>query len=293
MLVHRYCSPTPKAWKQIVKYWFCNFLRPITNEDWSSNNYPHCSDESEIPLYFRQCLDDFRDYHSKFGYTVNDNLSTKIIYGKLINENQHRPAVVRRYSDMIQYFPNVKKSKFLDPFLKEFLFKLYHCRLFFKRFRLNINDLLNFDRQQCILCQRGIDTPKHLFTRCRYGYFLRQKREELFNKYEIQQNFLTEEVVVYSVLKNDDNALKVTQFIITLSNYIMYKHKMKKFYNITTNVNSDLICKEFIGKLKFRILSDHKRLPYESFIDLWDPGGSVNNPFHDRNKINNWSFVNC
>ena len=291
MLIHKYCNPPDKPWKSIVKYWFCYFLRNITNEEWNSNNYPHCSVESEIPLYFKQCIEDFKDYHSKFGYNVNENLTTKIIYERLLYENQHVPAAIRRFSELAFYFPNLKNSMFLDPYLREFLYKLYHCKLIFKRFRLNINDLLNLDGQKCILCNQAIETPKHLFTQCRYGNLLRSKRNEILSKYSNDIGHITDDEFVYGILRNGSNSAKITQYLITLSNYVIYKYKLKKFFNRTADINEHIITNDYIGKLKLRIMSDHNRLLYTDFIDLWDPGESNVNTAHDINGINNWLFI--
>ena len=276
-----------------MRYWFCYFLRGITNEEWNSNNYPHCSVESEIPFYFKQCIEDFREYHSKFGYNANENLTTKCIYEKLLNENLHIPAAVRRFSDLTFCFPTLKDSHFLDPYLRQFLFKLYHCKLIFKRYRLNINDMLNLDRQKCILCYQSIETPKHLFTQCNYGYSLRQKRNQLLRKYDNGFDILNENNLVYSIMREKTNAAKVAQLIITLSNFVIYQFKLKKFFNVTAEVNEHMISNNFISKLKFRILSDHKRLTYRDFIGLWDPGEPYINSSYNKDKINNWLFIGC
>ena len=175
MLIHKYFSSDDKPWKNILRYWLCYALRYISGENWGGNTIPHCSNANEIPDFFKQCICDFKDYFDKFGYNINDKITTKTIYDKLIGEIGHIPASIRRFSNLSCYFPNIKKSLFLDPYLREFMFKLYHCKLLFKRYSLNMNDLLNFNSQKCNLCGIAIDTPRHLFMRCNHGKLLRKK----------------------------------------------------------------------------------------------------------------------
>ena len=66
----------------------------------------------------------------------------------------HVPASIIRYPENTNFFAQLCYYKFLHPYLRDFLFKLYHCKLNFKRYTLNINDFLNFG-EKCILCQNA------------------------------------------------------------------------------------------------------------------------------------------
>ena len=112
-------------------------------------------------------------------------------------------------------------------------------------------------------------------------------------KYNNKSDILNENNLVYSVMREKTNAAKVSQLIITLSNFVIYQFKLKKFFNVTAEVNEHMISNNFISKLKFRILSDHKRLTYRDFIGLWDPGEPYINSSYNKDKINNWLFIGC
>merc|ERR1712074_264646 len=124
-------------------------------------------------------------------------MGLKKIYLNLLRVRIYRPASIIRYSEMSIYFQPLKNYKLLDPYLREFIYKLYHCKLIFKRYRLNLNDLLN-NGQKCILCNNAIDTPKHLFEECEKGTLLRNKCENLIRTINHQNITLTEEQRVYN-----------------------------------------------------------------------------------------------
>ena len=169
-----------KKWKSILHYWFAANTNAVSNRLWD-NTVPHAQSMEDIPLFFRKCLQEFKDYYAKHRTPVNALISSKIIYGHLISELNHTPAAVLRYPEMKNFLFGLQKYTFLDPYLRQFLYKLYHCKLYFKRYRLNINDMINFG-QKCLLCNNAIDTPKHLFERCEVGNMLRAKRDIIFSR---------------------------------------------------------------------------------------------------------------
>ena len=54
----------------------------------------------------------------------------------------------------------------------------------------------------------------------------------------------------------------------------MYKAKMKKYYNVDTEVSDIQIAKSFMDTVKNRIMVDHKRMNLIEFKETWDPGGT-------------------
>ena len=205
-------------------------------------------------------------------------------------EDNHIPSSIIKFPELIinGYFKNLKHSNFLDPYLREFLFKLYHCRLYFKKYKLNINDYLN-NGHRCILCRQFFDTPTHLFLHCNLGSELRTTRNFLINELNILNIHYGPDKLAYSNFKFPSNA-KAVQFIITSSNYTIYKFKMKKFFNVDANINETSILHAFIQKVKSRIATDLKRMNSDLFNEIWDPGGR-NSLFHISNGvIDSWSF---
>ena len=263
-------------------------MHPITNQRWD-NNYPHNQEIENIPPYFKKCLIEFKQYHSKFGNSINEKIDSKKIYNNLMNEKNHRPASIIRYPEMGDYLAKLTSYKFLDPYLRDFLFRLYHCKLNFKRYRLNLDDLLNFG-QRCILCQDAIDTPSHLFETCEKGRLLREKRDILINALNHQNMMLGEDQKVYSFFNNTNVTNKALQYIICASNYSIYKVKLKKFFNSEYLLSDEEAMFCFINRVKLRILCDFRRLEFQKFTEVWDAQNSQNLFRYNNRNIINWFF---
>ena len=291
LLIYKYFDNKDRPWKSIVRYWFCSTLRVISNEEWN-NQFPHTSDINDVPQFFRQCISDFKEYYSNFGNSINEKCNTKSIYDKLLRQKNHIPTSFIRFPEYSfnGYFEELNKSNFLDPYLREFLFKLYHARLVFKRYKLNINDMLNFDRDRCTLCNISIETPKHIFTICKFGLLMRNKRKFILQLIHLGNRNLSQENLIYSIFRNNDRVNKILQFIITVSNYCMYKAKMKKYYNVDTEVSDIQIAKSFIDTVKDRIMVDHKRMNVIEFKETWDPGGTYSILTYTDNEITGWNI---
>ena len=288
LLVCKYINCQDKTWTGILRYWYAVNIYSITRQRWN-NSYPHCQDTENIPQFFKRCLNDFKDFSNKHGLNLNETISSRQIYKKLINERNYRPAAITRYSEMGLFLEKLPMYKFLDPYLREFLYKLYHCKLYFKRYRLNINDMLNFG-QKCILCNDAIDTPDHLFENCEKGFLLRNKRNLLITFYNNNNITLSAYEKVYSFLNRENQNNKIFHYIITASNYSIYKIKMKKFYDSNYIVTEEAAMHAFSNRLKLRIICDHRRLSFEKFKEQWDPNNS-HPPFqYNRNKITLWNF---
>ena len=206
-----------------------------------------------------------------------------------MNENIHIPAAIIRYPEMGNYLSNLVSYKHLDPYLRYFLFKLYHCKLYFKRYRLNINDMLNFG-QKCILCENAIDTPTHLFERCQIGEQLRYKRDSILRNFDHGYINLNENEKVFSHFTNLNEINKITHYIITLCNYSIYRIKMKKFYDRNYVVVNNEVNHTFTNRLKMRIICDHKRLNIVNFQEIWDPNDSQHLFCYNASNIVTWNF---
>jgi len=166
------------------------------------------------------------------------------------------------------------------------LFKFYHCRLYFKKYETNINDILNFG-QRCLLCNNAIDTPRHLFDQCRIGDILRAKRDTLILHFN--HDSLSDSERIFSYF-NDYNGEEVTHLIITLCNHSIYKIKMKKLFDPDYTASNQDPLINFINNLKIRIICDHKRLSSENFRSIWDPHNNKQMFDYDQYKILSGSF---
>ena len=288
LLVFKYINCREKTWSGILNYWFAVNTYSITRERWD-NSYPHVQDIEDIPPYFRKCLTEFKYYCSKHGYNVNETITSKIIYEKLMSERNHTPTAIMRYSEMGVLLKKLPNYSFLDPYLRQFLYKLYHCKLIFKRYRLNINYMLNLN-QKCILCNNAIDTPKHLFEYCEKGRNLRGKRDYLITFYNHNNIYLTENKKIYSYFNKSYEENKIIQYIITASNYSIYREKIKKFYDRTYIVNNEAATYSFINRLKLRIFYDHRRLKINKFKEIWDTNESQLLFSYNEDSITNWNF---
>merc|ERR1712090_6544 len=109
----------------------------------------------------------------------------------------------------------------------------------------------------------------HLFLICQYGYELRQLRDKLLTFYNNSDIPITDENLIYSNLEGQKHDINVLQLIITLSNYSIYKLKMRKFYNQECFTNRSSLKLSFLLSTKNRIICDHKKLTMRNFIDTW------------------------
>ena len=274
LLMYKYNNDHCYKWKNIVKYWFCSALRPITNEQWD-NLVPHEINFENIPTFFKQCIIDFKNYYKKYGKGIKEKINTKMIYNNLLKENNYIPTAIKKFPEIRikNLFNIVVTSKFLDPFLREFLFKFYHCRLNFKRYTINRDILLNWSNFSCILCRQEIDTPKHLFIYCSYGNEIREIRNQLIRKITNLDCNLDEEKLIYAKFNNKIDSNKIVQYLIVLSNYLMYKNKLKKFYCPEELIDTYPMNNDFINNIKNRIFCDFTRMSLVKFFKIWDPGG--------------------
>ena len=92
LLVYKYLQAGNKNWSQILEYWYAVDLHPITNQRWD-NNYPHNQEIENIPPYFKKCLIEFKQYHSKFGNNINEKIDSKKIYNNLMNEKKPQTCI--------------------------------------------------------------------------------------------------------------------------------------------------------------------------------------------------------
>ena len=206
-----------------------------------------------------------------------------------MSEQDYTPAAIVRYPEMGILLKALPNYKFLDPFFRQFLYKFYHCKLFFKRYRLNINDMLNFG-QRCSLCNDAIDTPRHLFNRCERGISLREKRDLLLRNFNLNNINITETKTTFSYFSKNYKNNKILQYIITASNYSIYKVKIKKHYDLSYVVTNESASFIFDKIVKQRIFCDHRRLCFEKFKELWDPNNSQALFTYDSSKIDTWFF---
>jgi len=201
----------------------------------------------------------------------------------------HVPASIIRYPENTNFFAQLCYYKCLDPYLRDFLFKLYHCRLNFKRYSLNINDLLNFG-EKCILCQNAINTPKHLFNVFDKGSWLREKRNSIMRLLNFDIVHLNNEQTTYNYFKSDLASFKTLLYILCVGNYSMYRIKLKKMYDSDYSVSSEEGMFSFIKRLQLCIICDHQRLSYPDFKKIWDTENTQNLFSHNSKNISARKF---
>ena len=295
LLVYKYFEPKYKPWKDIVRYWFCPTLRSISSEVWN-NLHLHVDSLENVPLFFKQCILDFKNYFERHGSSVTEKINTKIIYQNLINEMIYTPASLIRFPVILanRYFLSVFGKNNLDPYLREFLYKFYHCVPYFKKYKTDINDLINLNNNnKCFLCGISLDTPSHLFNYCKFGKDMRKFRNKIIKKININNIQISNENLIYANIPNNNNINLMIQYLIVLSNYVIYRVKMKKFYNLnyTPSISESLYA--FRHRLKFRIICDSKRWSRVQVLETWDPGGqNLLFTLDGENNVNFSTFQN-
>ena len=149
--------------------------------------------------------------------------------------------------------------------------------------------MLNFN-QKCILCNHAIDTPVHLFKNCTIGEQLRHKRDMLLNVYNIRNVQLSEENIVYSCIENNNWPINIIQLIITITNYSIYRMKMKKYYDHEFVLSQENPVYTLVNRIKMRIMFDHIRFSFMEFKNIWDHNNTQALFSYNENKIISWNF---
>ena len=289
LLVYKFFDQNYKKWKEIVGYWFQVNLYSISRIRWDIR-FPHSSCIDNVPPFFKKCIIEFKEYYRYHQRCITKPINTKIIYWDLVHEINHVPASIRRNPENKFYFETLTMNKFADPYLREFLFRLYHWRLVFKRFKLNINDMLNTG-QRCNLCSREIDTPVHCFQFCSYGHDLRIKRDTLIGLIKgTTQISITEENYTFCNINTSSNIDNILNFINALSNYSMYTVKLKKFLDPSIRIEETESLHIFTKKLKQRIFCDHLILKINEFVKIWDTNCNNGIVSYNEQKITSWNF---
>ena len=147
--------------------------------------------------------------------------------------------------------------------------------------------MINFG-QKCLLCNNAIDTPKHLFERCEVGNMLRAKRDIIFSKLNFENISLNEDERTYCMFRQNEIKDKVMQYLVTVSNYSIFRVKMKKFYDRQHIITNEEPLYIFLNRIKIRITCDHKRLNYNNFKEIWAPHNNLGICLFNENKILQW-----
>ena len=147
-----------------------------------------------------------------------------------------------------------------------------------------------FYRYRRTLFDISIETPAHLFMNCNLGISLRRKRNFVMQLIHPEYQNLSHEQLVHSNFEKKDKTTNVLNFLITIGNYIIYKYKMKKHYNVDAYITEIDISKSFTQELKNRITSDHNRMNLLEFKETWDPGESASLANYTDKEITLWKI---
>ena len=142
------------------------------------------------------------------------------------------------------------------------MFKLYHCKRYFKRYKFNINNLWNFD-QKCILCDDSIETPSHLFEKCAMGVKLREKRDFILNK--LNYNNANYNFIISTRYNNT-----LLQPVIIQYTALEYK----KIFDSGYIASIDDAMFNFLNRIKVKFFCDHRNYCLRKFQEIWDPNNS-------------------
>ena len=264
-------------------------LYSVSRVRWD-NRFPHNSSLNEVPSFFRKCIIEFKYYFQKHRRSIHEPIDSKIIYWDLIRDRNHVPTSILRNPENLPFFKSLYNNRFSDPFIREFLFRLYHHRLIFKRYKLNINDMLNFG-QRCNSCFQGIDTPKHCFEICSFGQDLRYKRNDIISKLNQTSGInIVEENYIYCNIISLNRIGEIMNYILALSNYAIYTTKIKKLLDPSCVIQQNESLYIFKQKLKQRIFCDHVRMGTDEFRQVWDNYRSNDIVSYNDTKIISWNF---
>ena len=269
---------SPK-WMSFAIYWVGFSLRDY-NEEFSSNLIPHSMDFR--PDFYEKSLALFREYIEEF--PMQDPIqarSVKQIYQDLMQKVIVKPRIETHIDFLnVDFRPiwKVCKSRFLDPELKTFRFKVAHRVLALK---VNLSRLGIFNNQRnithnCTFCKNN-DAPEtfeHFFLACpQINEIWNFVQPILYKLCNHRLKFDKETVFLCQLPRTMSSILKdICNYIISLAMFSVWKIRNSVIHGefgpgreAPAGSSLDLFCKT----LKFRIRADFSRYYAHQFSDLW------------------------
>ena len=77
-MLYEYLNCSNQPWKCFLNYWFAVSTAAI-NSNRLSNNLSHAGDLMSIPIFFRKCLIEFKEFHREHRCDLK-NMTSKLIY---------------------------------------------------------------------------------------------------------------------------------------------------------------------------------------------------------------------
>ena len=251
-------------WTFLAVYWLGIHLREYV-ASFASLSIPHAE---QIPKYYYNALRVFRTFvHMVPDFMGRQSVTTKFIYGKLIQRKQIKPRVTRIYPTIV--FAETWKwvqCAFVDPRYRDLAWRIAHQIIPTQSLLYKYNISRNI---KCYLCKTQPETITHLFYECRTLRGLWSFVETTLFHLTGCQVTITLNAMFHIFQKNNNN--DNNDMLILLINLLKYciwtmrnlsKHEHKKV--TTLNVKA-----MFISSLTLRIQADFNRLERHIFNKYW------------------------
>ena len=99
-----------------------------------------------------------------------------------------------------------------------------------------------------------------------------------------------EEKIVYWCIEYNNWPNNIIQLIIAITNYSIYRMKMKKYYDHEFVISQENPVFTFVNGIKMRIMFDHIRFSFMEFKNIWDHNNTQALFSYNENKIISWNF---
>ena len=249
-------------WTYFAKYWIGMQLRKF-NPCFASNSFPH---SEHIPIFYKKCITVFDKLLQIFPDICFNTINNKLFY-KLLLSDASTPPKIEKICPSIDFHPVWKNinSSYIDPVVRNTLWRLCHDIVYVNYYLYEKNISTN---KFCPLCSK-IETVNHLFLECYMFSPLNKVVLLLLRKLSKNKITFSEKTFRYFVLPNlSKYETELALIILSESRHLIWtcrnlaKHEREK-------ITKFQIVSKFLNKLRFRILIDKERMPFETFIETW------------------------
>ena len=253
-------------WTYFAKYWIGMQLRKY-NPSFATNRLPH---SEHIPIFYKTCLSCFYKFTDINPDVSFNTINNKLFY-KMLLCDESGPPKIEKLCPNIDFKPvwqNINSSN-IDPDCRNISWRLCHDIVYVNYYLYEKNISKN---KFCPLCNK-IETVSHLFLECKIFSPLNKIVLFMLRKLSKDKITFSEKTFRYFVLPIlTKHEKQLALIILSESRHIIWtcrnlaKHENK-------NITEFQIVSQFLNKLKFRILIDKERLPFETFVEIWCVSG--------------------
>ena len=254
-------------WAYFAIYYVGMELREY-RPDFASNTMPHSFEFR--PQFYTEAIKYFKQFMLNNNDIDFEDLSVKMIYEKLIENQKIIPKIQQHFPDRdYEHIYRNINNPFLDFVQRDVLYKLVHKGLPFRETMGKYNVFID---QKCKICKSNVlESPAHVFARCKIAQDTWPIIKELFlnlcnHRLKINFKMLLEGDIPKEYRKNKFRNKYL--YLTSLAIQIMYRFRCKIDLK-NASLNSQDLKNSIIYSFKERLKIDFHRLGHDKFISMW------------------------